>query len=848
MISEARLSNAAARRRQRVAPSAGASRPFTPPNEMSKPAAHRPLVLAAFAVLAACGGDRAGAPTTITGRQTVVVGVDRELPPYSFVDGEGNAAGFTVDLIRAIAEVMAFDLELRAGTYEQIVDALERGEVDVIPTLSQSEELDKRFAFTLPHVDLSDAIFVRDDAAGVATQAHCRDRRTLVWQPAAIEGSLLATGGSGEILPEDSVAATLRRLASGEGDCAQVPHLTGLRLVGELNLRNLRIGGPPIKDYSRSLSLGVRIEDRDLVERLEQGLTLVTTTERYPEIYDAWFGAQETGVPPEVLKRWLLWVTLPLLALILASVVWSASLRRTVARRTAELQESEQRLQGVLDNAPMMIYIKDTDGRYLLVNRQFERMVGRQRHQVRGATDSEIFTPPQVAELRAKDERVLAGGEVFRCEEVFPGAEGDRTLLSVRFPLRHADGEVYAVCAISADVTEQKRAEEDRQKLEAQMQQTQTLESLGVLAGGIAHDFNNLLMGILGNTELAAGGLSPDSEARTRLHEVESAGRRAAELCKQMLAYSGRGRFEVRPLDLSEVVREMAHLLKASISKKATFHQDLATGLPAFEADATQIRQVVMNLVTNASEALGEDGGTITLRTGAMECDEDYHRQTYLAQELAPGTYVFLEVGDTGSGMDEETRERIFDPFFSTKFVGRGLGLAATLGIVRGHRGALEVDSNPNEGTVFRVLFPASDRAAARPQPSPGEGSVTGDGTILVVDDEDLVLQVARRVLEHAGYKVLTAADGREGLELFERHARDISLVLLDLTMPRMDGGETVRELRRVRDDVKVLLTSGYDEEEATGGLEGSQLAGFIQKPYVAAALLSKVREAMQVN
>ena len=816
---------------------------------MPTPRTHRALILAAVATLAACAGERPPeAPATITGRPLIVVGVDRDFPPYSFVDAQGQIAGFTVDLTRAVADVMAFDLEFRAGTYDQILEALDGGEIDVIPHLAASEELATRFAFTLPHLEVSDAIFVRTDATGVFTEAHLHDRPTLVWQPSAVEDSI-ADGEIGEILPETSIAETMRRLATGEAECALVPHLTGLRLARELKLTNLRIAGPPVTHYSRSLSFGVRIEDRELLERLDEGLTLVTTTDRYPELYDAWFGVRDTAVPTEELLRWLVWISLPLLLMILAAVIWSASLRRTVARRTAELRESEERLQGILDNAPMTIYMKDADGRYLLVNRQFEKLVGRERRQMRGATDSEIFTPPQVAELRARDARVLANGEILRCEEVFPTAAGDRTFLSVRFPLHHADGEVYAVCAISADVTEQKHAEQERQKLEAQMQQTQKLESLGVLAGGIAHDFNNLLMGILGNTGLVLQELDPSGDAHARLRDVESAGRRAAELCRQMLAYSGKGRFVVQPLDLSSLVEEMAHLLQASISKKSMLEQELAIDLPAFEADATQVRQVVMNLITNASEALGDDSGTITLRTGVMECDRNYLKQTYLAEDLDAGTYVFLEVRDTGSGMDPETRERIFDPFFSTKFVGRGLGLAATLGIVRGHRGALEVESTPSEGTVFRVLFPASDRLGRRrAATAPEHRPASGDGTILVVDDEAMVRGVARRVLEHAGYRVLTAGDGREGIEVFERHARDISLVLLDLTMPRMSGDETVRELRRVKRDVRVLLSSGYNEREATGEITGPHLAGFIQKPYVAAALLNKIREVIDVR
>ncbi len=809
----------------------------------------RTLMLMLSMMLSACGNN----PSTkvsvneLEARPRFVVGIDREFPPYSFVDADGQLAGFSVDLTRAVAEVMSLEIELRAGTYDEIIAALEAGDVDIIPNLSASEELETKFEFTLSHSEASDGIFLRKEITGVVTEAHLRNRPTLVWQPGAVQ-DFVQRELTGEILGESSISETLRRLAAGEADCALVPHLTGLQLVRDLKLTNLRIAGPPIQSYSRSLSFAVRRGENELLERLDDGLTLVTTTQRYPELYTTWFGVQDKGVPTEILITWLLWIALPLLAMVLLAFGWSWSLRNTVARRTAKLRESEERLQGILDNAPMMVYMKDSEGRYLLVNRQFEMLVGQQRHQVQDSTDSKFFAPSQVAELRANDSRVLETGEIDRCEEIFPTGDGPRTFLSVRFPLHDDADNIYAVCAISADVTDQKQAQAEKEKLEAQIQQAQKLESLGVLAGGIAHDFNNLLMGILGNTGLALLELDPDSPIRPRLRDVESTSRRAADLCRQMLAYSGKGKFVVQPVDVSQLVVDMTQLLEVSISKKALLERNFSTQLPTFEADATQIRQVVMNLITNASEALGDRSGTISIRTGVMECDEDYLAGTYLAEQLAAGTYVFLEVRDTGDGMDAETRERIFDPFFSTKFAGRGLGLAATLGIVRGHRGAIEVESEPGEGTVFRVLFPASAKPLLEPieELLPTDQQLpANDRTILVVDDEAMVLTIAQRVLERAGYDVLTAADGEEGCEVFQRHASDIALVLLDVTMPRMDGDETFRRMRQIKGDVRVLLTSGYNEREATNQLAGRGLAGFIQKPYAPAALLRKVREVM---
>ncbi len=407
--------------------------------------------------------------------------------------------------------------------------------------------------------------------------------------------------------------------------------------------------------------------------------------------------------------------------------------------------------------------------------------------------------------------------------------------------------EVVAVfCSVLGSIMGRIRADEERRELEGQIQQAQKLESLGVLAGGIAHDFNNFLTGILGNASIVLAELPEGSEVRRSVEHIETAAQRAADLTRQMLAYSGKGSFVAQPIDLTELVEEMTDFLKASISKKAALQCDLARGLPAIEADASQVRQVVMNLITNASEALGDDTGTIAISTGALECDRACLSTTYLGEEMAEGQYVYVEVRDSGCGMDRETLGRIFDPFFTTKFSGRGLGLAATLGIVRGHRGALKVDSEPGRGTTFRILFPASSKAAREvaPREISGQGW-QGSGTILVVDDEPLVLQLASNILERAGFSVLTATDGVQGVNKFRENASDILVVLLDMTMPRMSGAEVFREIRGMRSDARVLLSSGYSEEEARHRFEGEGPVGFLHKPYRSAALLDKLREIL---
>ncbi|MCP3959472.1 MAG: response regulator [bacterium] len=394
------------------------------------------------------------------------------------------------------------------------------------------------------------------------------------------------------------------------------------------------------------------------------------------------------------------------------------------------------------------------------------------------------------------------------------------------------------------EARQRQRAQEERRRLETKIQHAQKLESLGVLAGGIAHDFNNLLVGILGNADLALAKEPSFSPRRKYLESIVAASQRAADLSNQMLAFSGKGKFVTQVLDLGELVPEVIHLLGVSLPKQARIRDELPPFPLGIEADPTQIRQLLMNLISNAADAVAEEDGVITLSGGRIECDEEYLSGSYLMEDLAVGTYVYIDVTDDGPGMSRETVEKIFDPFFTTKFAGRGLGLAAVLGIVRGHRGCVKVSSEPGRGTTFRVLLPATEQPAAVAADAGLEVGIelAGTETVLVIDDEEPVRTVAQRILEDAGFTVITAEDGDQGVEIFEREADRVALVLLDMTMPRLSGDKTLRELRGVRQDVTVVLSSGYSEQVVKEQFEGQRPAGFLQKPYGPADLLQKVK------
>ena len=512
-----------------------------------------------------------------------------------------------------------------------------------------------------------------------------------------------------------------------------------------------------------------------------------------------------------------------------------------VKRRTHELQLQQK----LLDQIGDMVTVTDLSGNIVYANEAVHRCLGRRPGELVGHNVATYGDSPTLGATQTEIIETVRRDGHWKGEVVNQHADGAEVIVESHvWLIRNDQGTPECFCGIGRDVTDIRKAAEQQREFERQIQQTQKLESLGVLAGGIAHDFNNLLMGVLGNCDLARLEVSDASPAQPYLADAEAAARRAAGLCQQMLAYSGKGHFVIEDMNLNEVIEEMTHMLEVSISKHVVLQQRLATALAPVHGDATQLRQVVMNLVINASEAIGEKSGVISVTTGMLECDRRYLRETFLNEELAEGRYVFLEVTDTGCGMDRETQTRMFDPFFTTKFTGRGLGMAATLGIVRGHAGAIKVYSEPGEGTSIKVMFPAAITSAPDDAATPQTGAEPdwhSDGTVLLVDDEEIVRTPASGILSRLGFRVLTASDGREAVETYRERPDQIDLVLLDLTMPRMNGEVAFRELRRIDPNVRVILSSGYSEQDATRRFVGKGLAGFVQKPYE----MSKIREAL---
>ena len=498
-----------------------------------------------------------------------------------------------------------------------------------------------------------------------------------------------------------------------------------------------------------------------------------------------------------------------------------------LAESTVELARLRETFRQVVDRSAYGIVIVDSNGLVRYVNPAAQDLLG-------GNTRSLLNRP-----------------------FVYATTHNDISCVSMqRADGRHAMAEIRTVCidweggnaklVSLIDVTDQQRAEEERRRVELQAQQSQRLETLGVLAGGIAHDFNNLLTSIIGNARLILTDISPVSPIYSSVEQIDLAGQRAADLCNQMLAYSKMGKGPAKPIDVTRLIRAMVHLLEVSIVKKAMLRYDLADKIAAIEADPSQIQQLVMNLVTNASDALGDSPGGITIATGNVVLTRADIARLQHHEELAEGECVYLDVTDTGSGMDYETMSKVFDPFFTTKSAGRGFGLASIRGIVRTHKGGIEMRSAPGLGTTVRVLFSASSRAAEpEKEPEVVTREVRGSETVLVADDDEWVRALAVTILERAGFRTLTAKDGREAVEMFRRHASDIDVVLLDLTMPELSGEEAMAAIRHLKPTVPVVLSSGYNELESTLQEHVDESVAFVRKPYRPNELTKRIKEVL---
>jgi signal transduction histidine kinase len=497
------------------------------------------------------------------------------------------------------------------------------------------------------------------------------------------------------------------------------------------------------------------------------------------------------------------------------------------------VQEQAALLAATLAATRDALFVSELDGTIRYFNERCRELLGLPET-VRPGAHVDVLRetlPSLLADVEAFEERLADVLEDPLREALDEYALSDGRIIEVAWQPLVRQGMLRGRIWRIRDLSEQRRSE-------AALRHAQKLESLGVMAGGIAHDFNNLLAVMMGNATLALDEIPKDTIASACLEDVKKAAERAGDLTEQLLAYAGKTELAMEELDLSQLVGDLADLIAVSIPKGVEVHYDLAEDLPAVTGDASQLRQIVMNLILNGAEASGDSDGTVCVESGL-------ELAAPLQEDAPPRSQVVLRVRDTGCGMDEATRAQIFDPFFSTKFTGRGLGLAASLGIVRSHRGSLSVESEPGRGSTFTVRLPCREGPARRTPGGAPPLSWRGRGTVLVVDDDDGVRTMASRILRSAGLTVVGAADGVEAVRLYRECGESIDAVLLDVTMPHMGGEQAWRALRELDPNVRVVLSSGYPEREVTRPLAAEESLLFVHKPYVKQALLERIREAL---
>jgi PAS domain S-box-containing protein len=901
------------------------------------------------------------------------VGLDNSGYPFSYIDENGRAAGFCVDLLDAIAKDRNMRFEYVSSPWAIALSQFKEGKVDLLANLTRTDEREKTADFSVPHAEMIAALFIRENAPRVHTREDLRALRTAVSKNSLGHQYLREHGLDKNLLLVNGMPAALAAVENGDADAALTPRMLSLKTIRDRNYRHIEESGLDFSELIYTSHFAIRRGRPDLLYELNIGLHNLRENGTHSRLYARWLGPIDAFRDSLQSFRAHGPSMLLIFAALAAVFFIQRRLLRRLRRQTEALKTSEERLTLVLEGSEDAFWDWDiVNGR---VNRserwpeilgcrpedispQIDALVaithpddlerveqskrniirdgqGRVEYRLRGKDDSWrwIFDRGKVVArdsenrptrvtgaatditLRKRIEAALVrsqalleqtqqaagmGGweydlrtrtifwtkETWRIHDLPPAEESlpeervfdfyaprsrETVVAAVKRALDEGqpfDLELELITAASRliwvrcigrvelagekvarlfgsvqDITRHKKADEERQKLQLKMLEAQKLESLGVLAGGIAHDFNNLLTVIMGNASLARA--SNGAVSAEALEHIEVASNRAADLCRQMLSYAGKSRFSLEGHDLNALIQDTTHLFKTSIAKNAVLEFSLSKAPLYVEIDASQIRQVIMNLVINASDAIGAASGHIRVRSSLKAISYEQMRDARIGQERPAGDYIILDVEDNGCGMSAETITRIFDPFFTTKFTGRGLGLAAVLGIVRAHRGAFFVRSTLGKGTTFTLALPPATNLAplqVRPVALTFTSTEKADGTILIVDDEPQVRKIAASILEKQGYTIALASDGYEALALALAHGMRFKAVLLDLTMPGLDGPGTLRELRALSKVVPVLIMSGYSETDARKQIIAAPLVGFIPKPFTSDDLLMKIK------
>ncbi len=784
-----------------------------------------------------------GAVSPKTAADVLVVNSDHAYPPYEFLEG-GIPTGFNIDLIKAVAEVMDIPIQIELVPWGMARRKLESRRADMLAGMYYSKERELAVDFSVPHTLVTSGLFVRKGSP-LRSLEGVRGKEILVREGDIMHDFLESTGLTSRIVPVKDPLEALRLLSSGKCDGALLSsEVQGLYFAEKFELDNLSVisTGLPPREYCFAVKEG----NRRLVNQLNEGLNIIKATGRYKQIHETWFGVYEERTWWQKSWKYLAAPLAFMAVLIVASLAWSWMLGRRVYVRTKELSESEKRLHTLFRASPAVISITSPeDGRLLEVNEAFETISGYTREEALGRTSIELGLYADKNDRQRVIDEMKRSGQARNLELNLRTKSGQIVVGLFSTTPIELKGKACLLTVIN-DITERKRAEEERDKLEAQLIQSQKLEAIGSLAGGVAHDFNNILTAILGYAELALASQknweAPNEKLTLELREIQRSAQRAAALTQQLLIFSRREMAKPEVLNLHDVLIAMENMLGRLITENISLNISSENDIHPILAHHHHIEQVIMNLAVNARDAM-PDGGRLDIKIHNVTLDDAY---TAVHPEAHPGPHAVLTVSDTGHGMDASTMARIFEPFFTTKERGRGtgLGLSSVYGIIKQSGGHITIYSQPGIGSTFKVFLPASTVEAPQTVPSTGsEDAPRGSETVLLCEDDESVRELSMNILSANGYRVISACSGMDALELAGKSG--IDLLVTDVIMPGMNGRMLAERLKESIPSLKILFISGYTDDVINhhGILEpGFEL---LMKPFTSADLLRNVRRVI---
>ena len=774
----------------------------------------------------------------------ITVVQDQDWPPIEYVDDQGEQVGMSNDYLKLVEERLGLKFErVRARSWRESYARLKRWEIDMTTCVTVTPERLEFWVFTKPYMKIPIVIFAQADVTFISHMRELAGKRVAV-----VDGYAVC-----EWISRDFPDIQLVKVKSVKEGLALLQHRDVFAYIDNMlvvsyylakrEVTSVKIAGET--PYVNAQSMAVRKDWPILAGILQKALDSISQGER-DVIYQKWVPViYEHGF-----KYTLLWRALAIFTLILLFLLfWNRRLSREVRyRKKAEIAliESEKRMRNILNNVGAYVYMKDTRYRYTYVNNKVCELFGRQEQDILGKGDEAFFSGASVEAILRSDRLVIEKGETVNLEEkgLVASDKSPRTYWSIKIPLRDNSGKIYAMCGISTDITDRKRSEEEREKLQAQLSQAQKIESVGRLAGGVAHDFNNMLSIIIGYTDMILDYVDPDQPLHASLQEIRKAAERSADLTRQLLAFARQQTVAPKALALNETVGGMLKMLRRLIGEDISLLWLPGEDEWQVKIDPSQIDQIMANLCVNARDAIA-GVGKLTIETDNVVLDEAYCEAR---ADFVPGEYVRLAVSDSGSGMDKETMERLFEPFFTTKERGKGtgLGLATVYGIVKQNNGFINVYSEPGKGTTFRIYLPrhiggvdeTEKKMTAEFPRSQGE-------TVLLVEDEPSIITMAKLMLENLGYRVLATSAPGEATRLATEYTGEIHLLLTDVVMPEMNGRDLADRLRALYPAIKTLFMSGYTTNVIAhhGILEEG--VHFIQKPFSIKDLALKVRETL---